>query len=637
MERISSSLLSLFETWDHKTCFSDNSSSELITSVVLRILEREADPPNFFSTHFSQGVDENLRKKIQTFLEIYETTNNKSIEEIEKELELDSWDAGQSSVVAKKRIVDSYLKKASLLNLSDLNLETLPGCLSRLSHLTELNIQKNKLLSIPDMPEIKILRCSQNRLTHIQTFQNLQILDCSQNELTLIEDQPKLETLSAQKNALMEIPNFKNLKILDASSNFLTSLPILKKLKILSVHNNKLTSLPLLENLKKLNCSFNEILSLPHFPMLEIADVSYNKLKTIPHFQNLTYLKCFHNELSEKPLLPQKISLFFLPQKVTTFSKFRNKIDLLLQNHKNKSFRDINYDFFKSIEESPFIPNFFLFLEKLEEQTFFRGKSGKKLLTEAILEIINAIANHPEYYDIASTEIEESVSTCSDKTLFTLNQLTVSSKLLSVSEQNEKIKILKGAYVLEILRNIALKILNHREEKEMLEKERALTKIEKDHVYAEEIEVYLALQVHFKDEYHLPIFSSSMLYRFAADLSKEEINFAEETLLSKYNSKTQLIDFIHAQKQFVDSLRKLHPDPFLRSLSFYNDQLDPIIKRIELLESESSEDCESDLKEFNSELHELRHSAATLMQSKIAADEAIEKSFIEEALSAAST
>ena len=56
----------------------------------------------------------------------------------------------QNINTAQQRILKAFETEATLLDLSDLNLYSLPYCIGQLSALTELNVYNNQLVSLPE-------------------------------------------------------------------------------------------------------------------------------------------------------------------------------------------------------------------------------------------------------------------------------------------------------------------------------------------------------------------------------------------------------------------------------------------------------------------------------------------------------
>ena len=187
-----------------------------------------------------------------------------------------------------KSIVELAKKdKQSVLELSGLQLTSLPLELFELTNLSKLYLSNNQLTSLP--PEISELKnltdlyLDYNRLTslppEISELKNLTDLYLDYNRLTSLPP---------------EISELKNLSKLYLDYNRLTSLPPeiseLKNLSELSLLNNRLITLPPeisgLKNLTKLYLSNNQLKSLPpeisELKNLTLFRLDYNKLTSLP-------------------------------------------------------------------------------------------------------------------------------------------------------------------------------------------------------------------------------------------------------------------------------------------------------------------------------------------------------------------
>ena len=143
--------------------------------------------------------------------------------------------------IAADRILTCYDRKGIYLDLSQLNLTTLPEEIGLLTNLTRLRLRKNQLTELPAeigcltnltglslaVNQLRALPAEIGRLTHLIT------LNLSQNQLTALP---------------AEIGRLTNLTILNLSQNQLTALPaeigLLTNLNRLSLDWNQLTAFP---------------------------------------------------------------------------------------------------------------------------------------------------------------------------------------------------------------------------------------------------------------------------------------------------------------------------------------------------------------------------------------------------------
>lgn len=201
------------------------------------------------------------------------------------------------------------LEKINVIDFSDLQLESLPASISRLSQLTSLRAANNALTTLPES---------------IGKLSRLVSIDLSDNKLTSLPD---------------SICNLAGLKSLIISDNWLVSLP---------------SNIGNLSHLVALNLAGNQIADLPrnmeNLSELSWLDISCNNLHTFPEvisrIKNLTNLNLSDNNLENLPqeiehlkflrrLLMQNNSLTSLPQALCTLTSL---IELNVSNNRLYNF-----------------------------------------------------------------------------------------------------------------------------------------------------------------------------------------------------------------------------------------------------------------------------------------------------------
>ncbi|EAX6910280.1 acetyltransferase [Salmonella enterica] len=191
--------------------------------------------------------------------------------------------------MAVERLLACLAKQESTLDLSELNLSSLPDLPPLIK---TLHVNDNHLSSLPDLPEsLQILICSFNPLEQLPPLPySLKELTCSACHLKNLPSLPDaLEELCCSGNSLEELP------VLPVSMRYLTCT------------NNGLRSLPALpESLRMLICSDNPLSALPGLPgSLCSLYCSACKLETLPDLpESLNSLICPRNQLREMPTLP---------------------------------------------------------------------------------------------------------------------------------------------------------------------------------------------------------------------------------------------------------------------------------------------------------------------------------------------
>jgi hypothetical protein len=194
-----------------------------------------------------------------------------------------------------------------------------------ISEATEIFVEGHAIEDMKGLeffPSLKILSCSNNKLTSLDVSHNpnLQSIYCNGNDLVQLDvsKNPELFCLECQENLIEELDVSQNPKMdaLNCSANELTKLDISQnaKLRELNVSKNNISVLNLANNpnLAKLLCGDNNLqtLLLSKLSRLESVDCSVNQIKLldIADTPNLKRLICTNNKLkkldvSEHPLL----------------------------------------------------------------------------------------------------------------------------------------------------------------------------------------------------------------------------------------------------------------------------------------------------------------------------------------------
>jgi internalin A len=225
------------------------------------------------------------------------------------------------------------LTKLTRLDLSENTLRDLPESMSQLINLTSLKLSYNQFNALPDLltqlTNLRFLDLSGNKINllpkSIRNLSNLTSLDLSSNQFsTLPESVTQLKSLTSLNlwhNELSALPEsigqLCNLISLNLRNNKLNSLPEsigqLRSLSFLDLNRNKLNALPeLIGNLiylKVLDLSYHQLNALPesigNLNNLESLDLSFNQLSTLPesigNLTNLTLLNLKSNQLNTLP------------------------------------------------------------------------------------------------------------------------------------------------------------------------------------------------------------------------------------------------------------------------------------------------------------------------------------------------
>lgn len=216
----------------------------------------------------------------------------------------------------EERLIDTLKAGVIRIDLSQQNLEIIPGKLLHYKRLEHIDLSNNKLV------ELSI---------DIKKWTNIKSIDLSNNSIQKIPAElGSLHTLKyflfLQKNDIKIIPvslgNLHQLEYLNLAHNQLIYLPnelgLLSQLRVLHLEYNQLLTVPCslfrLKNLKEIHLNNNELTKLACLEIdeetsaLEILNLSFNQLQTLSFskrvvtYKNLKELYINNNELEELPI-----------------------------------------------------------------------------------------------------------------------------------------------------------------------------------------------------------------------------------------------------------------------------------------------------------------------------------------------
>lgn len=218
------------------------------------------------------------------------------------------------------------------LDLSRLELTTLPESIGKLDHLQMLYLSDNKLTSLPrslgELKELQRLEAEKNQISALPeslgNLANLEYLGLYNNRLTSLP-----ESFGDLANLV-----FVDLRINQISSALPESFGNLAKLEVLQIRENQLPSLPesfgKLTNLRKAELKQNQLASLPetigNLRKLDELDLDENSLTSVPDSLadcvSLRVLRVGENQLTTLPEgldnLTSLKNFFFGKNQITT-------------------------------------------------------------------------------------------------------------------------------------------------------------------------------------------------------------------------------------------------------------------------------------------------------------------------------
>lgn len=121
--------------------------------------------------------------------------------------------------------------------------------------LTHLNASHNNIETI-DVPQIKILAISHNKLTWIPSYLNLKYLECIGNMIKKIDNMLMLEELYIADNNIINISNMPKLQVLNCVGNPINKIKYFLNLKTLMSSTAQVSSQYQISNMSKIKNDF---------------------------------------------------------------------------------------------------------------------------------------------------------------------------------------------------------------------------------------------------------------------------------------------------------------------------------------------------------------------------------------------
>jgi hypothetical protein len=461
-----------------------------------------------------------------------------SNEEISAYLKLDTWRCEKNREEIVSTLVNCFKEQRIDLALPDLGYAQLPNCLEKMTWVKSLTLQSTsqvgnfsvltklhnlKSLSLAgetqdpsflrEMPFVEELSISCNPV-----LKNLSFLKNSSNliELSLDHNQ-NLKNLSAIKSLAKS--SLKNLESLSLSGkfrdlSFLEALPFLKKLSV--------SSNPSLKNLSFLNHVSN---------LIELSLKNNKNLTTLSGIEPL--IRLIKIDLSDTPI--QKTSLLDdLPKlKYQTFYKHspglpakKSTLGLLRANIEDEALQRINLRPFINYDKT--IISWLKRLTNGERDTpmpAWNLPQTREALSRHVLEILRSAQQDPVFTkEILLPLINDSMTSCSDRTLYCLNEIIRQLELYTTKDLpvSKAIPVFAKYYRL------------------FLVKELARASAERRNVLHEEIEVQLDFFQKLAIE--LPFLQTQYSHLYRA--SSQEIQEAASTLSQKLDHLLEWVRYL---------------------------------------------------------------------------------------------
>jgi Leucine-rich repeat (LRR) protein len=183
---------------------------ELVTRVALNALGAISESEASLIERLTsiRGSHSDLISKITQFESLLSNVHEKTKAELESEFGLAGWNGGPNTEEAKIRILNCYLNQKNFLNLSELELSSLPPLPP---FVTVFWCFGNQLTNLPALlpPRLTLIECRYNYLTSLPNLPgSLEYLLCTCNQLTSLPNLPdSLRFLDCRDNQIRELPS----------------------------------------------------------------------------------------------------------------------------------------------------------------------------------------------------------------------------------------------------------------------------------------------------------------------------------------------------------------------------------------------------------------------------------------------
>lgn len=205
-----------------------------------------------------------------------------------------------NQLTAAERIMSAFDNREDSLDLNQLDLTSLPGCLAEITSLAHFYAEDNQLTELPALPvALAVLRVSTNQITRLPSLP------------------ASLTGLYASDNQIDELPNLPaELTYLYVSHNNLSHLPELPPaLMELDIGDDEFVLIPVLPDaLKQFSAKENYLTQLPALPpALKVLDACRNQLEHLPAFPDtLTHLAASGNQIEDLQVLPPGLEVLLI-------------------------------------------------------------------------------------------------------------------------------------------------------------------------------------------------------------------------------------------------------------------------------------------------------------------------------------
>src|SRR5581483_7239190 len=454
----------------------------------------------------------------------------------------------EARVKAKQKIVECYNRKSQTLDLSYMELTSLPAEIGQLVQLKKLDISSNQLQVLP--AEIGLL--VQLKKLYISGCQ----LQALPPEIGLLVQLKELYISSNQLQVLPpEIGLLVQLKDLYIADNQLQALPpeigLLAQLEELYIADNQLQSLPGCLARLSASCQINVEENRLSYEAVQTFQAQIAQAKaTNPLFGPTFHFSIFdRTQLSENSSLDEMVG-FWITQFQGNFSKENpNYLELPREMFDLSAFAE--NAFYQPLCDLRVTEqnNLKTFLMRLKKTQDFMQPSTCQTLVLNVAKMLHGACTSAPFREKLCFLLEDALSTCGDRVANAFNMICLQRELLCGNHPDLKTlaSLLIGARRIDMIEGIARKIIQERE-------------------LGDQIETLLFFKVKlkgaFKDGIPLPVATVGMLYPEMSGVEQEDLDTTLEIVLSKTSSEEQILEILLSSEEWQTKVVEENKDEF---------------------------------------------------------------------------
>jgi len=482
-------------------------------------------------------------------------------------------------------ILEAHKSKSGSLDISNLGLTSLPPCLKNLSSLLILQVNGNKLQSLPQLPpNIGALKINSNKLTELPALPNsLLSLEADQNHLRHLPTLPDgLQELWVAQNYLTTISKLPSaLEDIRLTGNYLRRLPPLpRNLKQLAINYNFIEELPdLPPRLQSMHAQCNQLKRLPRVPepMYELI-VSGNQLVELPKILFSPRIKVGVFLAADNPLPEKELArLRALPESIVTAITSPTPVanpfnagaaDKLPHAHivgdaqtmtsalqkwhpptKNTHAREALWG---AIAQEDYALTFAGFLDRLEGTAEYESPAYRPVLRARVEGLLEAMAKDPALRKLCFTISESASTSCGDRVALALDDM----ELARIDHDAEC-----GANSLEDLHATGMEMYRLSEVEKIADEKVAALRL--NNFTPDAIEVRLGFHIKLTESLQLPLVSDAMIFTFSTEIYDSDLASAIKRVNERSKSEAPL-QFMANWHPWQKAVERGCPEKFLK-------------------------------------------------------------------------